>query len=160
MFITAKIYFVWTQESRPLQKIYSGANPLSKVDNGRFRNNEDHANTQNSTFHPENNAYRYIKEKRTSYKHLCFWEYNAWTPNWHELDTVLLLLQALFFRSEHTKHSLSFQPGNRVSFLVAEGGGWTGSPTNDLDSEAKESITSFKNSNLDFGFLTVSLYKI
>ena len=159
MFITAKIYFFWTQESRPLEKIYSGANPLSKVDNGGFMNNEDHANTQNSTFHPENNAYRYIKEKRTSYKHLCFWEHNAWTPNWHELDTVLLLLQALFFRSEHTKHSLSFLPGNCVSFLVAEGG-WTGSQTIALNSEAKETTTSFMNSNLDFRFLTVSLYKI
>ena len=78
---------------------------------------------------------------------------------WHELDTVLLLLRVLFFRSEHTTHSLSFLPGNCLNFLVAQGGS-TGSPTIALDSEAKESLTSFMNYNLDFGFLTVSLYKI
>ena len=33
------------------KKIYSGANPLSKVHNGGFMNNKDCANTQNSTIH-------------------------------------------------------------------------------------------------------------
>ena len=64
MLITAKIYFVWIQESRPLQKIYSSANPLSKVHSGRFMNNEDRANTQNSMIHSENNVYRHIKAKK------------------------------------------------------------------------------------------------
>ena len=89
---------------------------------------------------------------------MCLWKYNAWTPFWHELHTVLLLLQGLFFWSEHTTHSLFFLPSHCVS-LVAEVG-WTGSPTIALNSEAKESITSFMNSNLEFGFLTVSLCKI
>ena len=66
---------------------------------------------------------------------------------------------SIVFQSEYTTHSLSFVLGNCVSFLVAEGG-WTGSPTVALYSEAKELLTSFMNSNLDFGFLTVSLYKI
>ena len=33
------------------KKIYSSANPLSKVYNGGFMNNEDPANTQNSTIY-------------------------------------------------------------------------------------------------------------
>ena len=83
------------------------------------------------------------------------------------MDTFLALTAynsfssaSLVFFDLSTQHIpfLFYLVTNCLSFLVAEGG-WTGSPTIALDSEAKESITSFMNSNLDFGFLTVSLIK-
>ena len=153
MFITEKKYILSKFKRVGLyKKIYWRANPLSKVHNGELMNNEDRANTQNSTIHPENNVYRYIKAKKLVTSTM-FWKHNAWTPFWHEL-----LLRVLFFWSEATTHSLSFLPGNCVSFIVAEGC-WTGSWLF-VDSEAKESWTSFMYSHVDFGFPTVSLYKI
>ena len=78
-------------------------------------NSKEHANTQNSLIHLENNVYRYIKAKTLVTSTYVF------ENIMHELHTVLLL-QALFFHSEHTTHSLSVLPGKCVRFLLAEGG--------------------------------------
>ena len=122
-------------------------------------NNENPANTQNSTIHQENNVYRYIKEKKLVTNTYAF--ENIMHGHLFGMNCIqfFFFCEPCFFDLS-TQHIpfLFYLVTNCLSFLGAEGG-WTGSPTIALDLEAKESITSFMNSNLDFGFLTVNLIK-
>ena len=122
-------------------------------------NNENPANTQNSTIHQENNVYRYIKEKKLVTNTYAF--ENIMHGHLFGMNCIqfFFFCEPCFFDLS-TQHIpfLFYLVTNCLSILVAEGG-WTGSPTIALDFEAKESVTSFMNSNLDFGFLTVNLIK-
>ena len=73
------------------------------------------------TIHPENNVYRYIKAKKLVASTYIFEN----IIHEHPFDMIYIqsyFYEHCFFRSEHTTHSLSFLPGNCVSFLVPEGG--------------------------------------
>ena len=73
------------------------------------------------TIHPENNVYRYIKAKKLVASTYIFEK----IMHEHPFDMIYIqfyFYEHCFFRSEHTTHSLSFLPGNCVSFLVPEGG--------------------------------------
>ena len=105
------------------KKIYSSPNPLSKVHNGGFMNNENPANTQNSTIHQENKVYRYIKEKKLVTNTYAFEN----IMHGHLFGTNCI---QFFFFCEPCFFDLSTQHipflfylvTNCLSFLVAEGG--------------------------------------
>ena len=78
-------------------------------------NNENPANTQNSTIHQENNVYRYIKEKKLVTSTYAF--ENIMYGHLFGMNCIqfFFFCEPCFFRSEHTTHSLSFLPGNKLS---------------------------------------------